>query len=48
MKCRWCGVTDETNPYWKNRWCCDNEKCREDDLDIGKIINIITEDAHLE
>ena len=27
MECRWCKITDETYPYWKNRFCCDKEEC---------------------
>lgn len=27
MKCRWCGISDITNPYWKNRFCCNKEEC---------------------
>ena len=27
FRCRWCGVTDATYPYWKNRYCCDKKEC---------------------
>lgn len=31
MKCRWCGVTDKTYPYWRNHYCCDKRNCQRKD-----------------
>ena len=35
FRCRWCGVTDETNAYWKNKFCCNLEECIEKDRKGG-------------
>ncbi len=46
MECRWCGITNEIYPYWRNNFCCDKINCVAKDSFVYQEATHLLECAH--